>query len=1046
MSFSNAQKTFLATLSEADQAAIRDMDLSAAKEILKGMMGAVAVEAKTNPPPSKRKTSFVLLSSWNITANHNGCLVCGNDECGTPCNSYLYSSADADADAAPLSCDTCRQDMAPSTLYHALRVEGSPSKYHHVRVSECKGKTVNGGPCGLCNNTFDSLVDLHRPDEEKTDKNIICETCFGKSRAAKLRSCQAGAIDKRSSNHFHTPEKKSKKKSQSGLTEEAKDKLNARRRATNERVAATDVGRASVYQHDAVKRIAEEYGLNRKQRLAFFIFGNAWMARNGSPNPDALRLHVSGGAGSGKSYVLAAIDSLVHCPALKGVVEPGGLLTVAFQGKQAAGVGGSTVHSVCDIGTRKKGTMDNTVGQSGLSAKKTGRWAQVGDGAVCMEEISMIGCNLLGKTHEAAVSVRPSGAGLPLAGLICVTFGDLNQLEPVGAKSVSYGAADSTRLNDLTNTERVGRANFMAANASVVLDETNNRFSSSYAPIMDRLLHGECTLDDLAKINARVLGSPAHLHNGSLGMTDCWMAQTITFRNKGETIGTLLLHMKQPVDGLMDERAPYVALSRATALENLYMVEPITIDQLRHKPKEDIAATLDFLDRLDKATQAAFIANPSVFTPVTVSSADGYGRRHRGRTGDDETGTPDFGNGANGPGSTAGEGSRSTAWSAHEDMATPAPAPPSGDDPLPPLPQPKVLTEVMPAAAWACLPREHQQDIINKQGEIFVKAHHMSSVAFVDRVDRGVQVADTEYEQAFTAAEASEAKAKEAAEALQRKAAEHATVAEELERLQQEAALTTETARRDRNIAADKAQRRDQVREHGAEQKRAVVGKDSPGVDQQTIQNIQQTANYVAGALQVQPGSSATMADVMEMIKGQPQDNPFSQHCLHLRSLLRQLFQYTNPIRGQEEDDDDDAEIDENASLQDADISPGSEHDEPEDLRHEYRAWYQRSEDENNMEVERDQETAQRLDGELTSSRPTGTATAAATPTVPQGLVDATAAEQALDAERTRRKADATAAQQALGAERTRRQADLAAAEQALAAEREKREHAEDAA
>lgn len=106
------------------------------------------------------------------------------------------------------------------------------------------------------------------------------------------------------------------------------------------------------------------------------------------------------------------------------------------------------------------------------------------------------------------------------------------KLEPVGAKSVSYGATNATRLNDLTNTERVGRANFMAANASVVLDETNNRFSTTYAPIMDRLLRGECTLDDLDKINARVLGGPAHLHNGSLGMTDCWMAQTITFRNK----------------------------------------------------------------------------------------------------------------------------------------------------------------------------------------------------------------------------------------------------------------------------------------------------------------------------------------------------------------------------------------------------------------------------------------------------------------------------------------------------------------------------------
>lgn len=89
--------------------------------------------------------------------------------------------------------------------------------------------------------------------------------------------------------------------------------------------------------------------------------------------------------------------------------------------------------------------------------------------------------------------------------------------------------------------------------------------------------------------------------------------------------------MKQPMDGLMDERAPYVALSRATALEKLFMVEHITIDQLRHKPKEDIAATLHFLERnLDKATQAVFLDNPSAFTPVTVRSlANEYNRRNQ---------------------------------------------------------------------------------------------------------------------------------------------------------------------------------------------------------------------------------------------------------------------------------------------------------------------------------------------------------------------------------------------------------------------------------
>ena len=72
--------------------------------------------------------------------------------------------------------------------------------------------------------------------------------------------------------------------------------------------------------------------------------------------------------------------------------------------------------------------MDNTPGQTGLSEDKKRRWAHVKDGCVAMEEISMISCHLQGCMQIAAASMRPSGASLPLAGLICVTFGDLNQV------------------------------------------------------------------------------------------------------------------------------------------------------------------------------------------------------------------------------------------------------------------------------------------------------------------------------------------------------------------------------------------------------------------------------------------------------------------------------------------------------------------------------------------------------------------------------------------------------------------------------------------
>lgn len=98
-----------------------------------------------------------------------------------------------------------------------------------------------------------------------------------------------------------------------------------------------------------------------------------------------------------------------------------------------------------------------------------------------------------------------------------------------------YGESDPSELHNLTQTERLGHTNFRAANAGIVLDEVNNRFSPTCAPIMDRLLRGETTAADVTTLNARVLNTRFRLPDGSvdkLGMKHCWMVKTITFRNK----------------------------------------------------------------------------------------------------------------------------------------------------------------------------------------------------------------------------------------------------------------------------------------------------------------------------------------------------------------------------------------------------------------------------------------------------------------------------------------------------------------------------------
>lgn len=119
----------------------------------------------------------------------------------------------------------------------------------------------------------------------------------------------------------------------------------------------------------------------------------------------------------------------------------------------------------------------------------------------------------------------------------------LFKLGPIGSKSISYGVTNSTLSHTLTDKQRMGCSNVWAANDLAVLDVINILFPN-YPPIMGRLLHGECTKADLDAINARVIKSPVHLQDGSLGkisVKDCWNAQTITFRNNVRTTSNFIL-------------------------------------------------------------------------------------------------------------------------------------------------------------------------------------------------------------------------------------------------------------------------------------------------------------------------------------------------------------------------------------------------------------------------------------------------------------------------------------------------------------------------
>ncbi|CAM9575353.1 unnamed protein product, partial [Laminaria digitata] len=106
------------------------------------------------------------------------------------------------------------------------------------------------------------------------------------------------------------------------------------------------------------------------------------------------------------------------------------------------------------------------------------------------------------------------------------------------------------------------------------------------------------------------------------------------YRAQGETIAKLVLDLRKPVDGNMDSAAVYVALSRATDASRLFLLSPVSLDDLTHPQDADVAAQIAYLERLDEATLALFLEDPSTFRPAKArpSTTLESGTNSRGTT------------------------------------------------------------------------------------------------------------------------------------------------------------------------------------------------------------------------------------------------------------------------------------------------------------------------------------------------------------------------------------------------------------------------------
>ena len=263
---------------------------------------------------------------------------------------------------------------------------------------------------------------------------------------------------------------------------------------------------------------AEEYrqllrGLNEKQR-GIVMFHRDWCKKavialkNGEPIVP-YRVFLSGPGGVGKSHVIRLIHSdTIKLLRLAGTLQPGDVtvLLTAPTGVAAFNISGMTLHSALLLGCSKyAGFQPLSHDRLNTLRCKLSRLM-----LVIIDEVSMVGCNMLLEIHKRLQQIKGVLPDVMFGGVSILAVGDLYQLPPVGQPALFDMVTDSyARLH---GSGSLWKDEF----EMIELDEImRQRGDSAFTELLCRVRFGEITADDKDVLKSRTVtpDSPDYPHN-----------------------------------------------------------------------------------------------------------------------------------------------------------------------------------------------------------------------------------------------------------------------------------------------------------------------------------------------------------------------------------------------------------------------------------------------------------------------------------------------------------------------------------------------------